>query len=348
MSSTDTTHSIDAARLTRYLRSHLEGLEAQEGELEVLKLNGGQSNPTYAISLGDRRWVLRKKPPGKLLPSAHQIEREHRVISALAACGFPVPKAHLLCDDASVIGTAFYVMEHMAGRILRDPSLPEIARDARASYYEAMARVLARLHDVDPRAIGLESYGKPEGFVARQVSRWTQQYEASKTDDVREMNALSEWFAKNIPDESAGAIVHGDIRIDNIVWHPTEPRVIALLDWELSTLGNPYSDAAYACLAYHMPRGVDGLPGLAGLDLDGLAIPNEDQFVAVYCEQRGLSEIPSWAFFVAFSLFRLAAITQGVYARALQGNASSSNAIEVGRLSSTLAKIGWEVASSSR
>ena len=333
-------HRLDEQALGAYLEAHLSGFH---GPLTLTPFAGGQSNPTFLLSAADTRYVLRKKPPGKLLPSAHQVEREHRIITALRATDVPVPRTHLLCEDDGVIGTPFYLMEHVEGRILRDPALPTIPVAERAAYHLAMADVLARLHLVDFRGLGLADYGKPEGFVARQVARWTAQYEASKTETRPDMDSLSAWLAGHLPEEVPPTIIHGDFRIDNLVFHPTEPRVIAVLDWELSTLGNPYSDVAYACLAYHLAAGSPGIPGLGGLDLAAEGIPAEGAFVEAYCGRMGIEEIPSWRFFLAFALFRLAAITQGVYARALQGNASAENALKVGGLSAGLAGVGWRL-----
>lgn len=350
MSSPETTerraaHRLDEAALHAYLTAHAPEVPLG-ATLTATPFEGGQSNPTFAIASGDRRYVLRKKPPGKLLPSAHQVEREYRIIKALAQTAVPVPKALHLCEDEAVIGTPFYVMQHLDGRILRDPALPEVPRDDRATYHRALAQTLAKLHAVDFRdpAIGLADYGKTENYTTRQVARWTAQYEAAKTEERPDMDALSAWLKVNAPDEVPPTIVHGDYRIDNVVFHAEKPEVIGLLDWELSTLGDPYSDVAYACLCYYLPSTTPGLAGLAGRDLAELGIPREDEFVATYLEHAKLAAIPSWNFYLAFSLFRLAAITQGVYARALQGNASAGNARQVGKLSSVLSSIGYSIA----
>jgi aminoglycoside phosphotransferase (APT) family kinase protein len=335
---------IEDGPLLRYLAAHLPGID---GPVAMTPFQGGQSNPTFLLTSGDARYVLRKKPSGTLLPSAHQVEREYRIITALAASDVPVPKTFVLCEDASLLGTPFYVMAHVPGRILRDPALPEIEPTERRAYYLAMAETLARLHRVDVTALGLGDYGKPERFLARQVARWTQQYEASKTEPRADMDNLASWLSANTPEEITPTIIHGDFRIDNLMFHETKPTVSALLDWELSTLGNPYSDVAYACLCYHLPRGATGLPGLAGADLEALDLPSENEFVAAYRAHAQVEAIPSWGFYLAFSLFRLAAITQGVYARSLQGNASSSNAAQVGKLSGALSAIGWRIAQSS-
>lgn len=333
-------HRFDEAALQDYLRPHLPGMD----QLNVRQFQGGQSNPTFLLEAGAHRYVLRKKPPGKLLPSAHQVEREYRVISALANTDVPVPRAHLLCEENDVIGTPFYVMDYVEGRVCPYPELTELPREQRRPVYEAMADTLARLHRVDWQAVGLADFGKPDHYVARQIKRWSGQYEASKTDHLEAMENLMAWLPENIPDADETTIAHGDFRLGNLLLHPERPEVVAVLDWELSTLGHPLADLAYCCMPWHLPTGIEGIRGLVGQDIQALDIPSEATFLETYCRQSGRSGIPDWHFYLAFSLFRIAAILQGVYARALQGNASNSNALEVGRRAGLLADVGWQLA----
>ncbi len=344
--SSDTTsvreaHRFDEARLAAYLGARLTGFG---GAMSVRQFPGGQSNPTFLIEAAGRRWVLRKKPPGKLLPSAHMIEREYRVISALADTGVPVPKAALLCEDDSIIGTPFYVMEFVEGRVFVDPTLPGLSADERGAIYDSMAETLARLHLVDWRAAGLGDFGRPENYVARQIARWSKQYEASKTADIPAMDCLIEWLPSHIPAREETTLVHGDFRLGNLIFHPREPRVVAVLDWELSTLGHPLSDLAYNCMLYRLPPDLPTVRGFGDIDLARLGIPEERAYVAVYARQTGRDPGADWPFFLAFSLFRYAAIVQGVYARALQGNASSETGEQLGRMAPRLAEIGWRLA----
>jgi aminoglycoside phosphotransferase (APT) family kinase protein len=330
-------HRFDEAPLWRYLEQRLDGFS---GPAQLRQFQGGQSNPTYLIETPTRKYVLRKKPPGKLLPSAHLVEREYRILRALPPEQVPVPRARLLCEDVSIIGTAFYVMDHIEGRVITGVTLPQLTPAERRAVYADFARVAAGLHGVDYKACGLGDFGKPEGYVARQLDRWSKQYVASKTDENPDMDKLIAWLAANQPQRDETAIAHGDFRIGNTIIHPTEPRIIALLDWELATLGHPLADLAYACMYYHMPAGSDVGAGLAGLDLQQLGIPTEDEFLATYRRQAGRDEIPDWRFFLAFGFFRMAAITQGVYARALQGNAADQRAISYGEAAKVFAGIG--------
>ncbi|WP_420635755.1 phosphotransferase family protein [Candidatus Palauibacter sp.] len=361
-------HRFDERRLADYLCA--QGLDDFRGGLTALQYQGGQSNPTFRLEGGGRHFVLRKKPPGDLLPSAHLVECEYRVMKALADTGVPVPGTRLLCEDPAVLGQTFFVMEHVEGRVLPAPDLPEAASPAeRTAIYDAMNRTLARLHSVDWRAVGLSDFGKPSGYVARQISLWTKQYEVSRHREVPAMEALIEWLPANIPDRGGGVgsgagpagsgagpaaagagreettIAHGDYRLDNMILHPTEPRVVAVVDWELSTLGHPLADLAYNCMTYHLPEG-PLWKGLGGADCEALGIPSEEDYVAAYCRRTGGDGVPDWNFFMAFGLFRLASICQGVYARAMQGNASSRNALEIGRKAPTLAETGWRIARS--
>jgi aminoglycoside phosphotransferase (APT) family kinase protein len=343
-------HDIDRAALERYLTASLPGLATVT---ELGQFEGGQSNPTFFLrDDAGRGYVLRKKPPGVLLPSAHLIEREYRVMTALHSTDVPVPRTFVLCEDPAIIGTPFYVMDFIDGRVLRDPALPEVARSERAAFYDAMNDAVARIHKVDVAAVGLSDYGKPANYVSRQVTRWTQQYVAARARPIEPMDWLSSWLTEHVPPEDPQprpTLTHGDFRIDNLVFHPTEPRVIAVLDWELSTLGNAIADLAYSCLAYYLPAG-KGLPGLLGSDLDALGIPREEVYVAAYAERLGLApaagptRIAHWDFYVAFGLFRVASIVEGVRARAAKGTGSSASASEVGRMTELLAATGMRVA----
>jgi aminoglycoside phosphotransferase (APT) family kinase protein len=336
-------HELDRAALERALAASLPGFA---GPIDVRQFDGGQSNPTYLLcDAAGRRYVLRKKPPGALLPSAHLIEREHRVMTALRGTSVPVPETRLLCEDASVVGTPFYVMDYVPGRIFRDPTLPEVATAGeRARLYDAMIEAVARIHQVDLAVTGLADYGKPANYLERQVKRWTEQYLAARARPIEPMDWLSSWLAENLPGEEAPTLTHGDFRIDNLVFHSTEPRVIAVLDWELSTLGNPLADFAYSCLAYHLPSGNGPLRGLLGNDLAALGIPGQDAAVAAYAAKTGRARIPDLRYYLAFGLFRIASIVEGVRARAEKGSASSSSGSEVGQLTPLLAEIGRRVA----
>jgi aminoglycoside phosphotransferase (APT) family kinase protein len=331
-------HRFDVAALERHLAAHLPGFS---GPLTVEQFKGGQSNPTYLLVTPDKRYVLRRKPPGKLLPSAHAVDREHRVMTALAATGVPVPRTYLLCEDDAVIGTAFFVMEHVAGRIFWDPSLPSLTPPERAAIFDEMNRVIAALHTVDYAAVGLGDYGKTGNYLARQIDRWSKQYRASETEKIEAMDNLIAWLPAHIPPGDATAIVHGDYRLDNLIFHPTEPRILAVLDWELSTLGHPLADFSYHAMSWRIPHGQ--FRGLAGLDLAALGIPDEQAYLARYCERTGQGPLDPnhWDFYSAYNMFRIAAILQGVMARALQGNASSSKAKEAGSRARPLAQLAW-------
>jgi len=321
-------HRFDEAKLA----AHLE-VDA----LTVRQFKGGQSNPTFWLTDGEREWVVRKKPPGKLLPSAHQVEREYRVQRALADTDVPVATVRSLCEDDSLIGTPFYVMEYVPGRIFWNVQLPGCDRDERAAIYDELARVLAAIHTVDLDATGLRSYGKPSGYVERQVRRWTEQYRKSETQTVATMDALIDWLPRHMPESDETTLAHGDFRLDNLIFHPTEPRCLAVIDWELSTLGHPLADLAYTCMLYdgQFPR----VGGLLGVDFDATGIPSEQDFIATYCAYAGRDGVRSWPFFKAFSLFRLAAIAQGVFKRSQQGNASSDDAAMYGAAVGILSQI---------
>lgn len=331
-------HRFDTERLAEYMRRYVDDFT---GPIDVEQFKGGQSNPTYLVRAGGKSYVMRRKPPDKLLPSAHAVDREYRVITALAATDVPVAKTYVLCADESVIGTAFYIMDYIEGRIFWDPALPGIPPSERMAVFSEMNRVIAALHRVDYQAVGLGDYGKPGNYFARQIDRWSKQYRASETETIEAMDHLIDWLPQHIPADDQTRVVHGDFRIDNVIFHPSEPRALAVLDWELSTLGHPMSDFAYHCLMWRMPPGE--FRGLAGLDVKALGIPSEREYMAAYCRGVGREPVPEheWEYYMAFNLFRLAAIVQGVLARALQGNASNQNALETGRRARALSEAGW-------
>ncbi|HEY0681812.1 MAG TPA: phosphotransferase [Steroidobacter sp.] len=330
-------HRFDEAPLWHYLQQHLDDFSPPAA---LRQFQGGQSNPTYLIQTPAKKFVLRKKPPGKLLPSAHLIEREYRILRALPETEVPVPRARVLCEDASIIGTPFYVMDHVEGRVITNVTLPNLSPAERRAIYTDYARVAGKLHSVDYNACGLGDFGKPEGYVARQLDRWSKQYLASKTEENADMDELMAWLAAHLPATDETAIVHGDYRIGNTILHPTEPRIVAVLDWELATLGHPLSDLAYACMFYRIPPSEMGSGGLAGIDIAALGIPEEQEFLDMYCKFSGRERIADWPFFLSFAYFRMAAITQGVYARALQGNAADRRAIQYGEHAKGFAAAG--------
>ncbi len=330
------TQTLDTQRLGNYLSAHIPGFE---GPVSAEKFAGGQSNPTFKLTAGDNHYVLRRKPPGELLKSAHAVDREFRVISALQDTDVPVPRTYVLCEDDDVIGSMFYVMEYLEGRILWDPSLPEAKDKAeRAAIFDAMNATMAALHNVDVNAVGLGDYGRPGNYFERQLSRWSKQYRASEIERIPEMETLMEYLPAEMPeDDGRVSLVHGDYRLDNLMFHPTEPRVVALLDWELSTLGNPLADLANQCMAWMLPR-EGSIAGMMGVDRAALGIPSDEEYIARYCERTGRKGIDNWNFYIVFSMFRLAAILQGVAKRAEQGNASSPEARAKGALVKPLAE----------
>ncbi len=334
-------HEFDQAALARFLEPYVPG--SLDG-LEIRQFEGGQSNPTFLLKVAEREFVMRKQPPGELLPSAHQVDREYRVMAALAGTDVPVPKMIALCEDSSVVGTKFYVMEKVEGRVYSDLLLEDLPKTDRRAVYLDMVRVLAALHAVDHEAVGLGEFGKPGNYYSRQISRWSRQYEASKTEDLPAMDKLMAWLPEQIPESDEVCVVHGDYRLGNVMLHPTEPRIVAVLDWELSTLGHPLADLGYLCMDYHSP-GYDG-QGLGDANLAARGIPDEAEMVAHYCELSGRPQIENWTFYVVYNLFRSGAIIQGVYKRGLDGNASSEQALgykDVCRLRSELA---WQLVES--
>ena len=342
-------HAFDVAALSAWLSEHLPGFA---GPLTVEMFKGGQSNPTYKLITPDRQYVMRAKPGpvAKLLPSAHAIEREFAVMRGLHGTAVPVPEMLVLCDDESVIGRAFYVMECMQGRVLWDQSLPCMTPEQRGEIYDEMNRVIAALHTVDFAAQGLGSYGKPGNYFERQIGRWSKQYLASVTQPIPEMDRLIDWLPAHMPasakDDSRVSIVHGDFRLDNLMFHPTEPRVIAVLDWELSTLGHPLADFSYHCMSWHITPGT--FRGIGGLDLASLGIPNEAEYIRRYCERTGFTTpealAPDWNFYLAYNMFRIAAILQGIAKRVEAGTASSAEAKASGAGARPMAELAWKFA----
>jgi aminoglycoside phosphotransferase (APT) family kinase protein len=333
-------HAFDIDALAAYLRERVPGFR---GPLAVEQFKGGQSNPTYKLMADGRAYVLRRKPPGKLLPSAHAVDREYRVISALAHTDVPVPRTYCLCEDAAVIGTPFYVMDFVDGRVLWDPALPGMAPSERHAIFDDMNRVIAALHTVDYVAAGLDDFGKAGNYFARQIDRWSRQYKASQTEPIDAMDRLIAWLPSHIPIDARTCIVHGDYRLDNLVFHPQRPRVSAVLDWELSTLGHPMADFSYHLMTWRL--GSDEFRGLRGADLTGLGIPTEGEYVDLYLQRTHATERPTaseWRFYFAYNLFRLAAILQGIMGRAVAGNAASARALDAGRRARPIAELGWK------
>ena len=331
-------HVMDVARLERWLGERMP----DASPLTIRQFSGGQSNPTYLLSTPGGRYALRRKPPGTLLPSAHAVDREFRILGALAGSAVPVPRPLFYCDDASVAGTPFYLMEYVEGRIFWNPALPGLAPAERAAIYEEMNRVIAAIHAIDPDAAGLGDFGRRENYVARQIERWSRQYRASELENIDSMEQLIDWLPRHLPPDEPARITHGDFRIDNLIFDPHELRIRAVIDWELATLGNALSDFAYNCMPYRMPEAVR--KGLAGLDLAPLGIPSEQEYLAKYLARTGrAAELAPGAFdfYIAFNLFRLASILQGVAARARLGNASSEHATEAGSLTRPIADLGW-------
>jgi len=334
-------HRFDAARLAQWMESEVADFS---GPLGIEQFRGGQSNPTYKLISPGRTYVLRRKPPGLLLPGAHAVEREYRVIFALAGQGFPVARAYGLCLDEAVIGTPFYVMEMVEGRIFWEADLPQVERNERPAYFDAMNAVMAQLHSIDPAAAGLGDYGKPGNYFERQIGRWSKQYLGdTEAGRVPAMDRLVEWLPANIPEDSGEArIIHGDFRCDNMIFHATEPRVLAVLDWELSTLGHPLADFSYHLMMYRMPAGIS--TGLAGLDLVALNIPSEAEYVTAYCHRTGREGIPDLDFYLAFNMFRLAAIVHGIKGRVARGTAASAHAAKMAASLEGLADLAWQQA----
>lgn len=334
-------HGLDVSRLTGYLETHVAGFG---GPIRIEKFAHGQSNPTFRIDTPSGALVLRRKPPGVLLESAHAVDREFRVMSALAATDVPVPEMLHLCTDDSVIGSWFYIMEYVEGRVLSDPALAGFSTAQRAHIYDEANRVLAAIHTLDIDAVGLSDFGKAGNYYERQVSRWTKQYRASSTRRIEAMEKLIAWLPEHIPaDDGRVALIHGDYRLDNLLFAPDTLDAVAVVDWELSTLGHPIADLAYLCMQRRMETDL-AIPGIRGLDLEALGIPSEQDFLASYCRRTGFDDVEPWPFYLACSFFRLAAICQGVLKRALDGNASNERATELGTMVEPLAALGVDAA----
>jgi aminoglycoside phosphotransferase (APT) family kinase protein len=334
-------HRFDEKKLETYLAERIDGFQTP---MEVRQFKGGQSNPTYKLITPNRNYVLRRKPPGKLLPSAHAVDREYRIIAALHPTGFPVAKPYLLCEDESIIGTMFYVMDCVEGRIYWGPMLPDQTPKQRGQIYDAMNETFARLHNMDWEKLGLQDYGKPGNYVARQVSRWTKQYKASETEHIPEMEKLIEWLPAHLPIDARDSIVHGDYRLDNMILHPTEPKVIAVLDWELCTIGDPMADFTYHLMQWQMPGGVSSGGSLLGADFKALGIPDKDTYTAMYCKRTHRDAIPNMDYYAAYNFFRLAGILQGIVGRVRDGTANSAHAAQNASGVRPLAERAWEYA----
>ena len=331
---------FDERNLADYLVQHIEGFA---GPLFVRQFRGGQSNPTYELTTPGRKYVLRRKPPGRLLPSAHAVDREYRIIAALHPTGFPVAKPYVLCEDESVIGTTFYVMDCVEGRVFWGPLLPGLSPGERTAIYDAMNATIARLHTLDYEKLGLSGFGKPGNYISRQVARWTKQYRASETEKIEEMDRLIAWLPDHLPTEENSAIVHGDFRLDNMILHPTRSKILAVLDWELSTIGDPLADFTYHLMQWQMPQGfsTNGAGSLLGVDLKALGIPEMDEYVALYCRRTGRERAPNMDYYAAYNFFRLAGILQGIVGRVRDGTAASENAAQNEAAVRPLAERGW-------
>jgi aminoglycoside phosphotransferase (APT) family kinase protein len=331
---------FDDEKLADYLAQHIVGFT---GPLTVRQFRGGQSNPTYELTTPDRKYVLRRKPPGRLLSSAHAVDREYRIIAALHPTGFPVARPYVLCEDDAVIGTSFYVMDHVEGRVFWGPLLPGLSPEERTAIYDAMNTTIARLHMLDYEKFGLADFGKPGNYIERQVARWSKQYRASESEKIEEMDRLIAWLPEHLPVEERSAIVHGDFRLDNMILHPARAEILAVLDWELSTIGDPLADFTYHLMQWQMPQGLStsGAGSLMGLDLNILGIPEMEAYVAMYCRRTGRTTTPNMDYYAAYNFFRLAGILQGIVGRVRDGTATSENAAQNAAAVRPLAERGW-------
>lgn len=332
-------HRFDEAVLGKWLADNVEGFQ---GPLTVEQFKGGQSNPTYCLITPSRKYVLRRKPPGKLLPSAHAVDREYKVITALHAAGFPVARTYALCTDDSILGTMFYIMSMEEGRVFWNGTLPSVPKEQRAIMYKSEIETLAQLHNYDPEAIGLGDFGRPGNYFGRQIERWTKQFRASEDARIESMEKLIEWLPRTMPEQTRTSVVHGDYRLDNMIFHPTEPRVQAILDWELSTLGDPMADFTYVIMGWIMKH--EGRASLGGVDFKAEGIPDVDEVIDIYCKATGRDGIPDVNWYFAYNLFRLSAISQGIAGRVRDGTANSPRAVEAGKNAGPLADLAWEYA----
>lgn len=329
-------HELNKAKLGNYLSKEIPGFDAA---ISIRQFEGGQSNPTYLLESAGRRYVLRKKPPGKLLTSAHMVEREYRIMHGLRESPCPVPRVHLLCEDEDIIGTTFFIMDYVEGRLLKNPALPNSSPEDRREVYLEMNRVLGSLHCIDPREYGLENFGKTGNYFQRQVDRWTKQYLAAKTDEIESMECLMKWLAVNVPADDSSSIVHGDYLLNNMMFDSRRNEIIAVFDWELSTLGHPLADLAYNCMPYYM-----NTSGPTLNEMIDSGVPSETEYLDLYCKNTGRSGIENWNFYLAFSFFRFASIVQGVYKRGIDGNASSDHAQSLGPLVAGVGDLAWNLA----
>ncbi len=334
---------VDLGALADYMHQHVDGFA---GDISIEQFKGGQSNPTFKLTAGDQRYVLRTKPApaAKLLKSAHAIDREFRVMDALSKAGFPAARQYALCEDESVIGRAFYIMEFIEGRVFWEQSLPGMSNDERGAIYDEMNRVISLLHTLDYQAIGLGDYGKPGNYFARQIDRWSKQYKAAENEHIPTMKQLIEWLPQHIPAGELTSVVHGDFRMDNMIFHPTEPKILAVLDWELSTLGHPLADFSYHCMSWHIKPGL--FRGIGGMDLKALGIPSEDDYIAKYSARTGIKvNKDDFRFYLAYNMFRMAGILQGIMKRYQDGTAASEQALRNGQAARPMAEMGWAYAS---
>ena len=329
-------HRIDREALEHYLAKHIESFR---GPIEIEQFRGGQSNPTYRVTAANARYVVRRKPPGKLLPSAHAVDREYRVLAALQGTEVPTPRVFALCEDPEIIGTPFYVMEYVDGPVYWELWLPERDPPFRTAVFDAMNDGIAKLHSIDYHGVGLEDFGKPAQYVARQIGRWSKQYRASETEVIPEMDRLIDWLPAHLPDDDETTLVHGDYRLDNMIFDATEPRLLAILDWEISTLGDPIADFAYHCMPWRLPPETGR--GFQGMDLEALGIPSEQDYLAAYCRRTGRSRPTHWEYYMAYNMWRLAAILQGIMGRVMDGTAASEHAGEMGAMARGLAELAW-------
>ena len=335
----DERYQMDEAALAAYLRGTVESFK---GPIRIEQFKGGQSNPTFLLETPGRKYVMRRKPPGRLLPSAHAVDREYRIIDALSGTDVPVPHVHCLCEDENIIGSAFYIMDFVEGRTFWNPAAAGGSAAERTRIFDEMNGVLAALHGVDYVALGLADFGKPGDYFSRQIARWTKQYRASEAESIEAMNQLIEWLPAHIPSKDETSLVHGDYRLDNLIFHPTEARILAVLDWELATLGHPLADLSYHCMIWHLPAGVER--GLGTADLAASGIPTESDYIATYCRRTRRTEIDPahWSFCIIYNLFRAAAISQGILGRVREGTAASAHAAEAGKIARRFAERAWE------